>query len=156
MSRAPVSVQISGMDRVQAAIRQFGQDVQDQVTAAIEATALEALTTVRKAIQGPPKTGREYRRGRKVHRASAPGQAPATDTGALVNSTYFTRVDPFTAAIGSRLEYAFILEFGWLPDPEATKRPSWVPAVQKAAPRLQKRIERVIREASARAQKGTA
>lgn len=156
MSRAPVSVQITGMDRVQAAIRQFGQDVQDQVTAAIEATALETITTVRKAIQGPPKTGREYRRGKKgkiVHRASAPGEAPATDTGALVSSTYFTKVDPFTAAIGSRLAYAFHLEFGTR---RMAKRPSWVPAAEKAAPRLQKRIERVIREAAARAQKGTA
>ncbi len=156
MSRATVSVQISGMDRVQAAIRQFGQDVQDQVTAAIEATALETITTVRKAIQGPPKTGREYRRGKKgkiVHRASAPGEAPATDTGALVSSTYFTKVDPFTAAIGSRLAYAFHLEFGTR---RMAKRPSWVPAAEKAAPRLQKRIERVIREAAARAQKGTA
>jgi len=153
---APVSVQITGMDRVQAAIRQFGQDVQDQVTAAIEATALETITTVRKAIQGPPKTGREYRRGKKgkiVHRASAPGEAPATDTGALVSSTYFTKVDPFTAAIGSRLAYAFHLEFGTR---RMAKRPSWVPAAEKAAPRLQKRIERVIREAAARAQKGTA
>lgn len=156
MSRAPVTVQISGMDRVQTAIRQFGQDVQDQVTAAIEATALETMTNVRKAIQGPPKTGREYRRGKSgkiVHRASAPGEAPATDTGALVSSTYFTKVDAFTAAIGSRLAYAFHLEFGTR---NMAKRPSWVPAAEKAAPRLQKRIERVIREATARAQKGTA
>lgn len=156
MSKPAFGVEIRGVEELQAAIRQFGQDVQDQVTAAIEATALETITTVRKAIQGPPKTGREYPRGKKgkiVHRASAPGEAPATDTGALVSSTYFTKVDPFTAAIGSRLAYAFHLEFGTR---RMAKRPSWVPAAEKAAPRLQKRIERVIREAAARAQKGTA
>lgn len=155
MSKPAFGVEIRGVEELQAAIRQFGQDVQDQVTAAIEATALETITTVRKAIQGPPKTGREYPRGKKgkiVHRASAPGEAPATDTGALVSSTYFTKVDPFTAAIGSRLAYAFHLEFGTR---RMAKRPSWVPAAEKAAPRLQKRIERVIREAAARAQKGT-
>jgi hypothetical protein len=38
------------------------------------------------AIQNPPKTGTVYRHGNVAHQASAPGEAPATDTGALANS----------------------------------------------------------------------
>lgn len=148
----PVQVQIIGMDRVQAAIRAFGQEVMDGVEQAIEASALEALTDVRKAIQGPPKTGRLYKRGKKVHRASAPGEAPATDMGALVNSTYYTKPDPFTAEIGSRLDYAFFLEFG---SRKTAKRPAWLPAAERAAPRLQRRIEKVIRAAKAKAENRT-
>lgn len=148
-------VEIRGAKEVGEAIRVFAQDIQTSIKSAVQATALEALTDVRKAIQGPPKTGREYPRGvngDKVHRASAPGQAPATDTGALVSSTYYTLVDDYTAAIGSRLDYAFYLEFGTF---KMSPRPSWVPAAEKNAPRLQKRIERVIAKAKARAEKTT-
>lgn len=148
-------VEIKGAKEVGDALRQFSADIQSSVSSAIQATALEALTDVRKAIQGPPKTGREYPRGKngdKVHRASAPGQAPATDTGALVNSTYYTMVDDYTAAIGSRLEYAFYLEFGTF---KMEARPSWVPAAEKNAPRMQKRIERIIAKAKAQAEKTT-
>lgn len=37
-------------------------------------------------VTGPPKTGRIYRRRGVVHQASAPGEAPASDTGSLVQS----------------------------------------------------------------------
>ena len=45
-------------------------------------------------IQSPPKTGRIYRHGNVEHQASAPGEAPATDTGNLVNSIASDRVRP--------------------------------------------------------------
>lgn len=154
MSRT-AAIQVKGTQEVAAALARFGAEVTDQVRKAVAATALEALTDVRKAIQGPPKTGREYPRGKdgsKIHRASAPGEAPATDTGALVSSTYFTQPDSMTAAIGSRLDYAFYLEFGTM---RIEPRPSWVPAAERAAPRLQKRLERVIAQAKARAERTT-
>lgn len=43
-------------------------------------------TVATQKIQNPPKTGRVYRRRGISHRASAPGEAPATDTGGLVQS----------------------------------------------------------------------
>lgn len=146
--------EIKGDKELKDALKAYIKDVKSSVTAAVQATALEALTDVRKQIQRGPKTGKVYTRGKSgaiKHRASAAGEAPATDTGALVSSTYYRLGDPQTAAIGSRLPYAFILEFGWLPNPEQTKRPSWRPAVERAAPRLQARLERVIREAKAKA-----
>lgn len=147
-----VTVQVLGMDRVRAAIAAFGQDVLVGVEQAISASAMEALTDVRKAIEGPPKTGEIYKRGDKVHQASAPGEAPATDRGQLVSSTYYTKIDTLTAAIGSPLPYARYLEEG---TQHIRRRPSWLPAVERAAPRLQKRIERVIREAKAKAEAKT-
>ena len=151
-----VNVQVRGLAEAKAAIQAFGQEVADAVGNAVQATALEATSNIKRAIQRPPKTGREYTRGNKTHRASAPGQAPATDTGALVNSIYFRWAnvdsDDFTAAIGSRLDYAFNLEFGTR---KMAARPAWVPAVEKAAPRLEKRLRRVIAEAKARAERAT-
>ncbi len=148
-------VEIRGADEVRDALAAYARDIRTSVEAAVQATALEALTDVRRAIQGPPKTGREYPRGvngDKVHRASAPGEAPATDTGALVSSTYLSRIDADTQAIGSRLDYAFYLEFGTM---KIAPRPSWIPAAERAAPRLEKRLRRIIAEARARAERTT-
>jgi hypothetical protein len=149
------AVHVTGTQEVNRALAAFGREVAADVSKAVMATAVEALTDVRKAIQGPPKTGREYPRGvngDKIHRASAPGEAPATDTGALVSSTYLSRIDDTTQAIGSRLDYAFFLEFGTL---RMEPRPSWVPAAERAAPRLEKRLRRIIAEARAKAEKTT-
>jgi hypothetical protein len=148
-----VNVKVNGVAEVQAALRAFGKTVEDQVSKAIEATALEALTDVRKAIQGPPKTGRIYTKENGIkHQASAAGEAPATDNSALVTSTYITKVNSITWAIGSRLPYAFMLEFGTL---KIEPRPAWMPAAERAAPRGEKRIDRIIAQAKAQAEKTT-
>jgi hypothetical protein len=88
----------------------------------------------------------------KVHRASAPGEAPATDTGALVNSIYNESRGKYSRAIGSRLDYAYYLEFGTF---KMAKRPSWIPAVERAIPKMLKRVEIAIAKAKARAEKTT-
>jgi hypothetical protein len=149
------TIQVTGTKETQAAIAAFGREVSAEISKAVLATAVEALSDVRNAIESGPKTGREYKRGEKVHRASAPGEAPAADRGGLAPSTYINRIDRFTQAIGSRLDYAFILEFGWGPSKEGTKRPAWVPAAERAAPRLEKRLRRIIAQAKARAEKTT-
>lgn len=64
-------------------------------------------------IESPPKTGRIYRRRGIVHQASAPGEAPATDTGALVQSgaTYYDEPN-VTGRVNWSSAHAAPLEFG--------------------------------------------
>jgi hypothetical protein len=150
-----VKVEIKGLKEVNAALQAYGKDLGNSLAIIVDATALEAVTDVRKAIQGPPKTGREYARGvnnDKVHRASAPGEAPATDTGGLVISIYNENRGKYSKAIGSRLDYAYYLEFGTF---KMAKRPSWIPAVERAIPKMLKRVEIAIAKAKARAEKTT-
>ena len=148
-----VKVEIKGLKEVQDAIRAYQGDISKQLGLIVNAAALEAVSDVRRAIQGPPKTGREYPRGRdKIHRASAPGQAPATDTGTLVSSIYNEDRGRNAKAIGSRLPYAFYLEFGTF---KMDARPAWVPAVERAIPKMLKRVELAIAKAKARAEKTT-
>lgn len=60
-------------------------------------------------IDRGPKTGRMYGK----HQASAPGEAPATDTGRLVKSiTWQTLRQGLAADVGSPLPYAVFLEEG--------------------------------------------
>ena len=148
-----VKIEINGLKEVQDAIRAYQGDISKQLGLIVNAAALEAVSDVRRAIQGPPKTGREYPRGRdKIHRASAPGQAPATDTGTLVSSIYNEDRGRNAKAIGSRLPYAFYLEFGTF---KMDARPSWIPAVERAIPKMLKRVELAIAKAKARAEKTT-
>jgi hypothetical protein len=150
-----VKVEIKGLKEVNAALQAYGKDLGKSLALIVDATALEAVTDVRKAIQGPPKTGREYARGvnnDKVHRASAPGEAPATDSGGLVISIYNESRGKYAKAIGSRLDYAYYLEFGTF---KMAKRPSWIPAVERAIPKMLKRVEIAIAKAKARAEKTT-
>ena len=148
-----VKIEINGLKEVQDAIRAYQGDISKQLGLIVNAAAVEAVSDVRRAIQGPPKTGLEYPRGRdKIHRASAPGQAPATDTGTLVISIYNEDRGRNAKAIGSRLPYAFYLEFGTF---KMDARPSWVPAVERAIPKMLKRVELAIAKAKARAEKTT-
>jgi hypothetical protein len=152
------NVEIRGEKEVEDALKFFLKDVLASTKAAVQATALEALTDVRRSMKETPKTGKEYPRrkgGTRTHIASSPGNPPAVDFGTLTTSTYYTMIDDLTAAIGSRLEYALALEFGRFPDPKGTERPAWRPAAQRAAPILTKRLERVIARAKAKAERTT-
>jgi hypothetical protein len=149
------TIQVTGTKETQAAIAAFGREVSAEISKAVLATAVEALSDVRNAIESGPKTGNEYKRGNKTHVASRAGEAPAADRGGLATSTYIEKIDRFTQAIGSRLDYAFVLEFGWGPNKEGTKRPSWIPAAQRTAPRLEKRLKRIIAQARAKAERST-
>jgi phage gpG-like protein len=136
-----VKIEPANMQEVQAALRKYGQRARDAIGQAVQATGLEITSDIKKRIQRGPKTGRTYKRRSVVHRASAPGQAPATDTGTLANSITFRKVDDLTAEIQSRLAYAPMLEFGTR---MIAPRPSWVPAAEAARPKLQLRITTAI------------
>ena len=66
-------------------------------------------------IKSPPKTGRLYLRGGRIHQASAPGEAPANLTGTLAESVSFEVSSPTQLIIGDRAriaDYGGYLEFG--------------------------------------------
>lgn len=148
-------VEIKGAKEVEDALRYFMKDINTSVKAAVQATALEALSDVRRSMRDTPKSGNQYPRrkgGTKIHIASSEGNPPAIDFGTLIGSIYYTMVDDLTAAIGSRLDYAYHLEYGTF---KMGKRPSWLPAAERASPKLQKRILNVLAKAKARAEKTT-
>lgn len=75
-----ISFTIENLDDVEKELEDFVPDLVRKVTFGIE-------TGGKLAIQTSPASGNIYPRGKSVfHQASAPGEAPATDTGFLVNS----------------------------------------------------------------------
>ena len=132
------------------------------VDAVTRTTALEIEADTKKSIQSGPKTGRIYRyvrrgkardsagryvKGRKAtitvrqHQASAPGQAPATDKGALVNSYRTRKLKVGGYRVGSSMRYARVLEFGGR---RMKPRPHLRPAFSRGKAKFQKRLRMLL------------
>jgi hypothetical protein len=72
--------------------------------------APEIQREVRRLIFSPPKTGRLYVIGGKVHQASAPGEAPANLTGDLAQGVGYEVSSHTRLVIGDRAEHGKWLE----------------------------------------------
>lgn len=89
------------------------------------------LDTGTQKIQDGPKSGRVYRRRGVVHQASAPGEAPASDTGRLVGSgDVYADAATVSARINWASDHARALELG---TESIEPRPFARPALQENA-----------------------
>ena len=87
-----------------------------------------------KSIATGPKTGRIYKKGSVFHTASAAGEAPATDTGFLINNiALVVDGDKYGASVESRADYSEALEFGTR---NMAARPFLQPALESARPKV--------------------
>lgn len=101
----------------------------------IEARAKDSLSG--------PRTGREYRRGKHgdiIHRASAPGEPPATDTGNLAGSIRSRMIARAAGEVTVSANYAVELEHGRA---RMAPRPFFGPAVQREWPEFVSAMERL-------------
>lgn len=140
-----ITLELDGIQDVQRALREYGENAEREIGKAVTATALQVDGDIKRAIQRGAKSGRVYVRRGKTHQASAPGEAPATDTGSLVSRMSFKQVNPLTAEVESRLAYAAYLEFG---TQRMAARPAWVPAIEKAQPDFARRVAEAIKRAA--------
>jgi HK97 gp10 family phage protein len=99
----------------------------------VRTTALSIETDMKRRMQGP-KSGRLYRRGGKIHVASAPGEAPAIDTALLINSIQTTH-EGFTSWIDVFADYGGYLEFGTT---HMAPRPYMAPSFEANRERFEK------------------
>ena len=101
-----------------------------------KSAAMKAALDTRREINdrmSDSKSGRIYKRSEKIHQASAPGQAPAIDTGLLANSIQARAYGRDGAMIYTNTEYAEVLELG---GKHILPRPFMRPAVEKIAPKF--------------------
>jgi len=138
-----ITMQLEGGDQLAAALRAYGAAAEKHVGDAVNATGLELRGDIVKAYQRGPASGVTYEKynPRRTHTASAPGEAPATDTGRLASSVDFKRDGPMSATVGSTVVYAAILEF-------SGDRPAWVPATEAMRPKFRRRLERALERAA--------
>ena len=96
-----------------------------------------------KAAMAGPHHGATTTRGRKTHTASAAGEAPAVDTGTLINSVTTENDDGggvFSTTVGTAIEYAGLLEGGTA---TIEPRPSFAPAGERAESAFQRNARKI-------------
>jgi HK97 gp10 family phage protein len=138
------SVTIEGLDKLQTASAAIRQAVADEINKAVYASAQQVATEAKRSLQEGGKSGRIYKRRSVTHQASAPGEAPATDTGRLVNSiSAYTGGDgeAFTVAGRGTALYAPLLEFG---TSRIQPRPFMFPALEKSKAWITARLQQAL------------
>lgn len=128
-------------------VHQLGQvpaGTETAVRRIVTGTAMQVQADVKKSVQTGPKTGRVYNRGRgRYHQASAPGEAPATDTGTLASRIYQEANDGgMSASVFSDVDYAGTLERG---GGKIAPRPYFGPALDKNAQNFVNALENAVR-----------
>jgi hypothetical protein len=109
---------------------------------AAQAVAEEA----RLSITSRPKSGRVYKRGSGTHQASAPGEPPANDTGALAKSISARSVGREGAEVVADGELAHTMEFGTAGG-KVAPRPFMVPAAVASRDAVKAAVRDAIRKA---------
>ncbi len=160
-------VTIKGLDELAEKLKNIGEELSDEAMREILLTAgFEIQIAVKKSMNEPKtgiiygvtrmversvfttvkdfdgskfriKTGTKKVKARKKHQASAPGDAPAVDTGALVNSIKTEADGSNRVLVGTNSEYAEPLEFG-------TARMAARPFLRPAIENSKERIETVV------------
>lgn len=141
MSR--VSVSLSGAGKLNQQLSTIAQGAVSEVDKATVAAGIELRANIVRGIQSGPASGRVYRKSNpnRVHRASAPGEFPATDTGRLANNIFFEKLKPGVVSVGSTLIYALYLEYK---PPSKGGRPFFRPEVEKLRTKFRDRIQAAV------------
>lgn len=141
-----IGVTFSGTPSLMAKLSKLGGNSASEaiLMPALETAAVLIHASAVESIMAQGSTGRTYTRGSVTHVASAPGEAPNTDTGKLVSSIKIQKdAKLFTVAVGTDLEYGKFLEFGttrmaarpWL-GPACEKNKSLIVKLFKFDPKL--------------------
>ena len=107
--------------------KQLEPDFQEIVKGGAQLIRGEAI----KSIQTGAKSGVMYQmyNPRREHRASAPGQAPASDTGNLVSKIIVRQKSQDVTSVESNANYSAFLEYG---TSKMQPRPFMLPAFEKS------------------------
>lgn len=145
-----INARITGLASIEQKLAEYERQVRDAAFGALQTGALIVVNIAKRKILRGPKTGRWYRRGKRRHRASAPGQPPASDTGRLVNAIS-SRANrrAFTIAVVANTKYAAALEYG-------TRRMRPRPFLRASLKEARPEIVRLVREAVRNARRAAA
>lgn len=145
------SVQVEGLDKIAKATREVQENIERELNIALFASAKHVEGQAKRSILSGEKSGRVYKRRSVTHQASAAGEAPASDTGRLVNSinSYLQRDKKTALVVAGRgtVRYAALLEFGTR---LMAARPFMFPALESSRDWIRERLAAAVRKAAAK------
>ncbi len=144
-----VAVKVKNVDKLTRKLRRLPEAQRAPVKRAVTLSCVDVHRAAVSSIQRGSKTGAvrmRYLGGAKVkHQASAPGEAPATDTGALAASVHWALwASGLGGSVGTNLEYGKHLEHG---TSRIEPRPWLFPAAERNRRKIVERLKTAVREA---------
>ncbi len=140
-------IQVRNINKVLASFKKLNvtmlPDLQDVIKGGAQTIRTEAINLIQKGA----KSGRVYKRYNpsRTHTASAPGQAPASDTGNLVRNIKVVQVNQDVTQVKSEARYSKELEYG---TSKMRARPFMFPAYKMSQDKILKatflRVVKVI------------
>ncbi len=142
-----VTIKIEGNAALSRALKNMSRKAKRRVSTALNETGIELRGDIVERYQQGPVTGIFYEKykPRRTHQASAPGEAPKTDTSRLANSVTYRKESMLAVSVGTDVEYGPLLEFGTM---NIEARPNWVPAVEAMRPKYIRRMKAALRKAT--------
>ena len=141
-----VSIQVKGIKEALSALKNLQNNLEEPFREVIQGGAQLIRGEAIKSIQSGPKSGRVYEKynPRRTHKASAPGEAPASDTGNLVRNIRVVQENKDLIKVESSASYSQFLEFG---TSKMLARPFLFPATERSRPKIAQAVfDRVVKE----------
>lgn len=149
-----LTVKVEGLERLDKATQAFKNELAREMLIALDASGRKVEAEAKRSIMQGQKTGKLYKRRTVTHQASSPGQAPANDTGRLVNSiaSYVVRNGNYALVTAGKgiAKYAAMLEFG---TSKMAARPFLFPAAEKSRQWINERMNKAVTNAAIKAAK---
>lgn len=147
---AGVKVTLDGVSKLEQQLMRISNAATKKVSEEVARGALALQNEMRRMVQKGPSTGRVYQRGSVTHQASAPGEAPASDSGNLASHINHVFQNRFSADVGVfGVPYAHRLEFGGTDKlgRYIAPRPYLRPSLKKTGPATVARLSVAVKEA---------
>ena len=148
-----VKATVVGSIELEKNLKNISTKGKELIAHAVFKSVADVEKEAKQSIQRGAKAGVVYKRynPRRTHKASAPGQPPASDTGFLVsNIKRFIDGDGLGGEVRSRAFYSKFLEFG---TSKMLPRPFMFPALEKNRQKIITRIKKAVKTANARSSK---
>ena len=126
-----IKFKVSNLKKVLSQLDKLEKDMEIPFQEIVKGGGQLIRTEAIKSIQTGAKSGVIYQmyNPRREHRASAPGQAPASDTGNLVSKIIVKQKGQDVTSVESNANYSAYLEYG---TSKMQPRPFMLPAFEKS------------------------
>jgi len=139
-----IKINVKNLKKVMSQLGRLNKDLEQPFQEVVKGGGQLIRAEAVKSIQSGAKSGIVYEKynPRRSHRASAPGQAPASDTGNLVSKIRVKQKNPNTTIVESGADYSAFLEYG---TSKMQPRPFLFPAFVKSKEKITQAVfQRVV------------
>ena len=141
-----VEINVKNVEKVMGQLRKLNRQLEPDFQEVVKGGGQLIRGEAIKSIQTGSKSGIVYQKynPRREHRASAPGESPASDTGNLVSKIKVKQKTKNRVWVESNADYSAYLEYG---TSKMQPRPYMLPAFEKSREPITKAVfNRVVRK----------